>query len=167
MNSKRLQVAGVPSVLVFADSVEAAVQRGTILFYHGLGVSKLAHLPELRRLARAGFLAIGLDNVGHGERRYPDYEDRFSPPRSDAAFFEVVRETAAEVPSVLDELVRLGLAQNDRLGVGGISLGGYIAYGAVLADRRLRVATPVIGSPVWNGCSAHSLALLFGGKGIA
>ena len=38
--------------------------RATLLWYHGLGVSKETHLPELERFARAGILAVGVDAAG-------------------------------------------------------------------------------------------------------
>ncbi|MCP3962389.1 MAG: hypothetical protein GY719_31485, partial [bacterium] len=37
-----------------------------------------------------------------------------------------------------------------RLGVCGISMGGFVAYGAPLADRRIEAATPILGSPRWK-----------------
>jgi uncharacterized protein len=62
----------------------------------------------------------------------------------------------AEVPSIIDDLVARGWANEDRAGIGGRSLGGNISYGAVLADPRVRVAAPVVGSPEWTLPRAHS-----------
>lgn len=139
-----------PALLVSRDDPRQAAARGVVLLYHGLGASKEAHLDTLEALASAGLLAVGLDSLWHGDRRAPDYEDRFAPRRADASFFEAVLRTAEEVPSVVEALLARGLAHQDRLGVAGISMGGHIVYGALLRDRRLTAAAAVIASPIWR-----------------
>ena len=48
--------------------------------------------------------AIGIDNVGHGERRLPGFERRIGSlgpgPELEAQFLALVHETAREVPRV-------------------------------------------------------------------
>jgi dienelactone hydrolase len=149
-----------PVAFVYEGSLDRAARRGSILFYHGLGVSKEAHLEEMGRLAGAGFLAIGVDNVGHGQRRYPDYERRFAPERASRSFWEAVDASAREAPRIIDRLAGQGLCRVDRLGVSGISMGGCIAYGAVVADQRLRAAAPVIASPRYKGLKESPHLLL-------
>lgn len=145
-----LRLGAAPALLVSSDPPEQAAARGTVLLYHGLGASKEAHLDTLAALAGTGLLAVGLDNLWHGERRAPDYEERFAPHRSRASFFEAVRGTAEEVPAVVQALLERGLARPDHLGVAGISMGGYIAYGAVLREPRFSAAAALIASPVWR-----------------
>ena len=132
---------------------------GTVLLFHGLGASKEANLPELHQLASAGFVAIGVDAVGHGERRYPDFEQRFasgSGHEAPAALFEVVEQTTAEIPRLVDGLAREGLCEAGRLGIAGVSMGGYITFGAVLAERRFSAAVSLVGSPRWRPCAERS-----------
>ncbi len=141
------------------------MQRGTVLFYHGFGGGKERVEVYLRALAEAGFLAAGLDAVGHGERRRADFEVIFNPARWDEQFeatetdfLQLIDDTVAEVPSIVDDLLARGWAREDRVGIGGRSLGGNISYGAVLADPRVRVAAPIVGSPEWTlpwACSPH------------
>jgi alpha-beta hydrolase superfamily lysophospholipase len=148
----RMRLAGVPARLLFVDSPEHAAAQGAILFYHGFTASKEVQGKELSSLAEHGFLAVGLDNVGHGERRYPNFEKRFSfvTPHAMKNFIAAVRETALEIPQVIDDLLRNGLAWPEKIGVSGISMGGYIAYASVLADRRIRAVAPILGSPKWG-----------------
>ncbi len=75
----------------------AHAHRGTILFYHGLSVGIADQTRELHSLAREGFVVIGVDNVGHGERRYADFEVRFSHdnPEFDACFLDAVAGATA------------------------------------------------------------------------
>ena len=104
VDKKLTKIAGVPAILVYQHAPDIAAKNGTILFYHGLGVSKQAHLYEMGRLAKAGFLVVGIDAVGHGERRYPDYDERFEEKRSHDTYYQVVRQTIDEIPSIVDQL---------------------------------------------------------------
>lgn len=156
-------IAGVPALLRYRGSPELAAEHGTVLFYHGFGGTKERADDYLAALAEAGFLAVGLDAIGHGERRYPDFEVRFDDARWDTHFEEVetrfltlLDDTAAEVPSVIDELLARGWARADRIGIGGRSLGGCVCYAAVLADDRIRAAVSIVGSPEWTLPREHS-----------
>lgn len=163
MESTRAVLAGVPALVRSAGSAEAAAERGTVLYYHGFSGDKERCEPYLTALAEAGFLAVSLDAAGHGDRRLADFETIFNDERWDADFeatetdfLQLIDDTAAEVPSVLDDLAGRGWARPDRMGIGGRSLGGNISYAAVLADRRLRAAVSVVGSPEWTLPRAHS-----------
>ena len=158
-----VRVAGVPALLRYLEAPEAAARRGTVLFYHGFGGTKEKPEPYLSALAEAGFLAVSLDAVGHGERRYPDFDVIFNDERWDASFeaaetdfLRVIDETAAEVPGIIDDLVARGWAFPDRVGVAGRSLGGCVSYAAVLADSRVRAIVSVVGLPEWTLPRAHS-----------
>ncbi|MDQ3282091.1 MAG: alpha/beta fold hydrolase [Acidobacteriota bacterium] len=117
--------------------------RATLLWYHGLGVSKETHFPELERFARAGIRAIGIDAAGHGERRLPDFEERFAPPRHviEPLLLQLVNESVAEIASIVDAL------QVERVALCGISFGGYITYRGAVADPRITAAVSLLGAP--------------------
>jgi hypothetical protein len=156
VRTRRLELAGAPSVLVFRASAEAAAEAGVVLFYHGFTAGKLAHLREMRRLAEAGLLAVGVDAVGHGQRRFADFEQRFAGDRAEPLFRDVVARSTDELPAICDHLQGLGLSDGRRLGMAGVSMGGYIVYGAVLAEPRLRAAAAIVSSPVWRGLPERS-----------
>jgi len=144
-------------------SPKAAAERGTVLFYHGFGGTKERPDAYLTALAEAGFLAVSLDAVGHGERRLADFDAIFSEERWDAdfeateaEFLKLIDDTAAEVPSIIDDLLSRGWAREERVGVSGRSLGGNVCYAAVLADTRVRAIAPIVGSPEWTLPRAHS-----------
>lgn len=143
-----------PALLVSRGDPGVASKTGTVLFYHGFNATKEANADALRALADAGFLAIGIDNIGHGERQLPDFEDSIANlppgPALEAAFLTLVRATAQEVPRVIDTLEAYGLAAPGHIGVAGWSMGGFIAYAAVVADRRIGAAVPMLGSPEWR-----------------
>jgi dipeptidyl aminopeptidase/acylaminoacyl peptidase len=50
----------------------------------------------------------------------------------------------------VDALVHRGWATPGRVGIVGVSLGGFVAYGAALADRRIVGAVCVSAAPDWG-----------------
>jgi pimeloyl-ACP methyl ester carboxylesterase len=134
-------LGGAPVLIVRA----AAAALPAVLLYHGLSVAKETHRPELEKLAAAGFMAVGVDAVGHGRRRYPDFEQRFagSQRETEHAMRDAVEESVAEIPRILDAIAAPSFA------IAGISFGAYITYGAIARERRFRAAVAMLGSPKW------------------
>jgi uncharacterized protein len=152
IHQKPYVLADIPTLWCFRESPQQGAKKGVILLFHGLFSNKEANLKELLFLAKAGFLAIGVDAPGHGDR--PPFEPRRDLPE-DQKFLDLVLKSAREIPSIVDELVCAGLVVNAKnLAVTGISLGGYIAYASVLWEPRIRSVAPILGSPCWN----HSLS---------
>jgi len=139
-------LAGAPALVVRPEGAS----RGAALVFHGLGASKEVQLPELRRLAFAGFTAIGVDNVGHGARRDSDFEARLSRERADQSFFEAVAATAAEVRGLKDAVSERRWAEPDRIGALGISMGAAVVFGAIASGASLAAAVAIVGTPVWR-----------------
>lgn len=143
-------LAGAPALVMTERPPEEAAQRGTVLLWHGFTGSKEVQRTEAISLARHGYLAITLDAVGHGDRRFPDFDRRFVPELADRSFFQVVQQTAAEVPAVLEALRERDWAVPGRLGGCGISMGGAILFGAIASGCRFDAAAPIVASPVWR-----------------
>jgi dienelactone hydrolase len=146
----RRHLGSAPALLVRQEEIPLPLPA--VLVYHGLGADKEVQQKELVTLAEAGFLAVGIDAAGHGERRLPDFEARFAGSRAEIEplLFALVTETVAEVPAILDALAETGLADPERFGILGISMGAHITYGAILAEPRLRAAVALVGSPEWR-----------------
>lgn len=119
-----------------------------VFWFHGFGVDKETHRKELEQLAEAGFLAVGVDAAGHGERRLPDLDARIAAPREAAkqTMRELALQTAAELPSLIEALIERGLA-TERVAVAGVSMGGYLTYKAAVSDSRVRAAVSILGAP--------------------
>ena len=126
--------------------------RGVVLWFHGFGVDKETHRPELERLASAGFLAVGVDVAGHGERRDPELAAKQAAPRDEAraAMLQYVETTAHDVSRLID---RFGVAA-----IAGISMGAFVVYRAAALDPRIRTAVAILGEPLWP--IADDVALL-------
>jgi uncharacterized protein len=146
---ERLRIGDVPLLAAYTTSPEESARRGTVLLYHPLGADKSLHAGDLERLAAAGFLALGIDAIAHGERRTPDAYARFGGGWLEA-MRHVVTATADEIPALLDALEARRWASRGRIGIAGVSLGGFVAYGAAIADRRIVAAVCISAAPFWG-----------------
>jgi uncharacterized protein len=147
---RTITLAGVPALVAFADDPARSADRGTVLLLHGLTAAKELQRSEAHSLARRGYLAVTLDAVGHGARRDPDFEARFTPDRAERSFFELVQRGADELPGVVDALAGLGWAQAGRVGACGISMGGITLFGAITARCTLDAVVTIVASPRWS-----------------
>ena len=146
---EKRRLGAAPALIARPSSVRLPLP--TVLWFHGFTAGKATHRPELTTLAEAGFLAVGIDAAGHGERRLPDFEERFSGTKeeTDREFYALVAATAAEVPEIVDVLCGAGLADEARIGAAGVSMGGMITYGATAIDSRIRAAVALLATPEW------------------
>ena len=135
--------SGVVPALVF----EPPHAKGTVLVYHGLGAFKEVQRKELAWLAEAGFRAVCLDAPHHGERRDGYLDSLAGSPDPHPGFIRIVRDAAMEIPSIVSTCIE---TFGGNVAITGISLGGFISFAAVPADRRIRASLPILGSPVWN-----------------
>ena len=124
--------------------------RGTVLVYHGLAASKEVQRKECEALAEAGLLAVAVDAVGHGERRYPNFESQISSSQAFHHMLDMIHRSANEIPAIVNALEALLGTRAGRFGITGISMGGYIAYAAPAREPRLAAIAPVLGSPDWR-----------------
>ncbi|MCB1862548.1 MAG: alpha/beta fold hydrolase [Gammaproteobacteria bacterium] len=153
-----LLLGRVPALVCHSQTLQASVRKGTILFYHGLGASKEVHLAEIRQLAAAGYLVVVPDAVGHGQRKDPKLDQLMAlgHPTRTSLFLNIIRETAMELPPLLDELLSKGWIHRERIGITGISMGGHICFLAIVLDPRIQVAVSILGSPVLKPLAAAS-----------
>lgn len=143
------RVGAVPLLLARREDAEGPLPL--VLWFHGFGVDKETHRKELAQLAEAGFLAVGVDAAGHGARRLPDLAERQAAAREQAlrTMVALVKQTADEVPGVIRALAAEGSADANRVGVAGVSMGGYVVYRAVAVEPSIRAAVSLLGSPAW------------------
>ncbi len=154
---KEEKIGEIPVMMVYQNSPREAAKKGTILFYHGLLSNKMGSEKELRSLADNGFLVVSVDNFGHGSRKIHDYNTRFHShnPDFEQCFIQAIEQTISEVPGIIDELSQ-EIIYEGKLGICGISMGGFITYGAAAADNRFKAACPIAGCPKWKSeNSAH------------
>jgi pimeloyl-ACP methyl ester carboxylesterase len=145
---RQLDINGVPCWVCSNTLMQEASQRGVILFFHGLNSNATENKKELTSLADDGFLVIGVDAVGHGKRRYPDLDQRINEFDFMETFNTIIHETTAEIPIILEGLSKLR-CNVEKIGITGISMGGYITFGACQRYDFIKAAAPILGSPNW------------------
>ncbi|MCU0634807.1 MAG: dienelactone hydrolase family protein [Gemmatimonadaceae bacterium] len=153
------RVAGVP-VLV-ARPAEAPRPWPLVLWCHGFRADALAHAAELEACALDGFLAVGIDAVGHGARVDPDLHQRLrvTPGGALAVMLEQVEATLHELPALVDGLAAAYGADRTRCSMVGISMGALLTYRAIAAGLPLRSAVALLGTPEWDSATSPHRAL--------
>jgi dienelactone hydrolase len=167
----RRTLAGVPVLLAHPPRhAEHAGPPPVVLWFHGFRAAAADSRGELARIADAGFLAVGVDAVGHGERRDPELAARVAASRSGALPVMLAQAvaTAAELPALVRALADAALGDPSRVSLVGVSMGGFLAYHAATVLTGLRAVVALLGSPAWPGGDGphrqphafHDLALL-------
>ncbi|HEY0369197.1 MAG TPA: alpha/beta fold hydrolase [Chthoniobacterales bacterium] len=142
MIERRYTFAGIPLLTL----AEASGSRPAVLFYHGLHSSKETHRKELESLAARGFLAVGVDAVGHGERAIADLSQFLNRGELLPQVAKLLGPSVAEVPLLVDHF---SSDSYGPVGLAGISFGGMIAFGAAARESRLRAVVAILGDPTW------------------
>ncbi|WNR46019.1 alpha/beta hydrolase family protein [Paenibacillus roseipurpureus] len=125
----------------------------TVLFIHGMTGDKVMDLDKGIQLAQNGFFVVLIDVRWHGERKHPQFHSYFydnDKQTNCRRFFETIHETVEDVIALLDHVQKDSRVDPNRLGMSGISMGGYISFATAARDRRIKAIAPMIASPDWN-----------------
>lgn len=120
-------------------------KQPAVICLHGWTGNKEGMLAHCLRMADAGFCSVAVDARMHGDRLDPMFWAKFAEnfPRT---FFTVVVETAKDIKQIVDFIEETKVADSDRIGVMGVSMGGFTTLVAVTLEKRLKAAASVIGS---------------------
>ncbi len=159
-------VAGVPVLIASPASTPDTPPIATpvVLWFHGFRADALAHAAELERCAADGFLAVGIDAVGHGARLHTDLDERLArtPGGAFPVMLELAEATVHELPALIDSLALHHGADASRVSAVGISMGAFLLYRAIAYGIPVRAAVALLGSPQWPGpSSAHTSLAAF------
>jgi len=121
----------------------------TIFFYHGFLSSKELYSYFGYTLAKAGFRVILPDALMHGARSERD------EAKCVAHFWQILQHNVEELAVLKDVFVSRGLADPQRLGVGGVSMGGMTTMAALVRFPWVKVAVNLMGSGYFSRLSHH------------
>ena len=138
----------VPGVLLKAEASQG--RRPVVIALHGTGGSKQNMLALCRKLATNGFVAVAIDGRYHGERTKSgkgasEYNEAIVRAWRDGGEHPIYYDTVWDVMRLVDYLKTRKDVDPRRIGLIGISKGGIETYLAAAADKRIAVATPIIG----------------------
>lgn len=111
-----------------------------IVYYHGWQSSKELVLTQGRRLAEAGFRILLPDAANHGERKQPITKI------PSLTFWQSIQTNLFEFGYIVNHFKKLGLV-DERIGVGGVSMGGITTCALLTQHPEIQVAACVMGSP--------------------
>lgn len=114
--------------------------RPLIIYYHGWQSSKELVLTQGRKLAEAGFRVLLPDAANHGERKQPIIQV------PSLTFWQSIQANLFEFGSLVNHFKKLGLA-DDRIGVGGVSMGGITTCALMTNHPEIKTAACIMGSP--------------------
>lgn len=112
----------------------------TVVVYHGFTRSKELDSNLAYMFARAGLRVVMPEADGHGERFDGDMPGRM------LRFWDILRTSIDELPRIREELEDRRLVRNGRIGVGGLSMGGFATLGALARYDWLRAGVSWMGS---------------------
>jgi len=140
-------IAGVP--VMIAAPAHTPEPLPTVLWFHGFRADALAHVADIERCARAGFLAVAVDVVDHGARRDVRMTERIAHAGGGAleVMLQCVDQSLTELPHLIHDLVHAHGADPQRISAVGISMGAFLVYQAVADGLAVRAAVGVVGSP--------------------
>ena len=67
-----------------------------------------------------------------------------------AELVRLFKESADDCKNLIGHYVNENNIDNERIGVTGFSMGGYIAFRLLVIDSRVKAASPMIASPYWD-----------------
>jgi uncharacterized protein len=133
----------------------------TIFFYHGYTSSKEVYSYFAYAFAQAGFRIITPDADMHGARFNGNETQRLSH------FWEILKSNIDELPALKKHYQQAGLIEDDRIGVGGASMGGMTTLGAFARYPWVSVAADFMGSGYFTSLARTLFPPLKAGREVS
>jgi len=147
--SEKRTIRCIPTLACFRNDGRP---KPLVILAHAFQSSKEFWQAKMKSLAGKGYFAIALDNRGHGERKGPDFKTR-GLTQDGFNLYEVrrlIKETADDIPLLINHFAANDQIDAARIGVLGVSMGGFAAFRALMIDNRITVAVPMLASPYFD-----------------
>jgi pimeloyl-ACP methyl ester carboxylesterase len=151
LKHEKVMIKGIPILSCFTTDEETR-PKPLVILSHAFQSSKEFWQDKMVSLAAAGYYAVALDNKGHGERKEPDFKSQVFENDGFNLYKvrRLIKETADDIPILIDHFNTRKSVDATRIGMIGVSMGGFIAFRALVIDDRIGVAAPVIASPFFD-----------------
>lgn len=161
----------IHNISVFTVYPEGLLAMPVVIYLHGYFGSRKQGLELGHRLAEQGIYFISFDAMDHGERqsiRVMDDARQVYPPDTGLDMWlhmiQVIQQSCKDTSLIIDYFENDPKADISRLGITGMSMGGYATYSILTQDDRVKAAVPMIGLPsfhkrfedVWLESSTYS-----------
>ena len=127
-------IGEIPTIFMYEEYTS---KMPTVILHHGSGSRKDTETIMLAalRMTKNGGLAISMDAKYHGERQDLYNED-------------VLAYSVDDISDIIDYAVETNLADEERIGVSGFSLGGFVSLIMPLKDERVKTVAAIAASPI-------------------
>ncbi|URR12537.1 esterase [Citrobacter portucalensis] len=133
------RLAGIP-VLHAVPAGKRECSLPCIIFYHGFTSSSLVYSYFAVALAQAGFRVVMPDAPDHGARFKGDAQGRMF------RFWHILQQNMQEFATLRAALVAENWLSDERLAVGGASMGGMTALGIMARHPEVKCVASLMGS---------------------
>lgn len=138
---ERKELNGIPFLQVEQDSLKNE-PLATVVYYHGFNGEKESSLTISYKIAEKGLRVILPDAPQHGERAISEEAIEHG-----LNFWHIVLQAVEEVEQFKNYLKNESLILNDKLGLGGTSMGGMITYASLKKYDWIKSAAVLMGTP--------------------
>ncbi|KRN98306.1 alpha/beta fold hydrolase [Companilactobacillus kimchiensis] len=133
-------IQDVPILEVVSDNLSNE-KLPLIVFYHGWRSSKELVLTQARKLAQKNIRVILPDALNHGQR----HTDISSIPSM--TFWNSIQGNLAEFSLIKDFYLKNDLIKDNKIGVGGYSMGGMTTGALLTVHPEITAAAIIMGTP--------------------
>ncbi|MGC6770187.1 alpha/beta fold hydrolase [Enterococcus sp. LJL128] len=134
-------VEKIPVLEVVSESAKTQ-PLPLIVYYHGWQSAKELSLTQARKLAAKGFRVVLPDAMNHGERKTGAVSMIPS-----ITFWSSIQYNVIEFSVILRFFQRLGLVEGNKVGVGGVSMGGITTCALLTQHPEIQAAVCLMGTP--------------------
>lgn len=135
------QIHTIPTLEIVPEEL-ANAPLPLIIYYHGWRNNKELMLTQARRLAAKGFRVILPDAMNHGERKVTEIS---SIPG--VTFWSSIQYNIIEFNLIVAYFDERQWILDQRIGVGGYSMGGITTAALLSQHPEIKVATSIMGTP--------------------
>jgi uncharacterized protein len=139
--------------VLFHSVKETSEAKPLIILSHWFTGCKEDWVKKIHQLAEFNYFIVALDNRCHGERKEESFKEKIMTPDGKLKLCElrkIMNDTSKDVITLIDYFTTNYNIDNNRIGMIGISMGGYVTYATLVSDNRIKTAIPFISSPAWE-----------------
>jgi uncharacterized protein len=147
----RIEFAEVDDIPISLCHPDQSVVKGSLaIWIPYLGGNRKTCMRELRRLSSAGYLALSIDPLQHGDRKGPKKPSLRTRVFREfrANMWPILGVTTLETYRIIDWAIETYHLSED-VAVGGVSMGGDIAIALAGIDKRIRKVSAIASTPDW------------------
>ncbi|MBW1888286.1 MAG: alpha/beta hydrolase, partial [Deltaproteobacteria bacterium] len=147
---KKYTIHEIPTLVCFKGNDD---QKPLVIFSHAFTGAKEDLTDHLKTFAELGYYAVALDNRAHGERSVRGFISQRVFDDGKLNVYEVrklIKETADDMQMLINHFVKEEGVDEGRIGIIGVSMGGFSALRTLVMEERIKVAASVIASPYFD-----------------